>query len=335
MGLEKSVEKKSLGNTTRGRMEISDVFRQAVDKWNGILESTIRPDQPEFVKMLDECQELFQQVGDLVNEQQLFSTNETYHDIHTEVLPFISIPYYLGLLAQKRMENRLYHLRVAKMFFGNFIQVCEMVGILSQHDKEEAENPPSPAEKRDQLLQRGRLEKETNQRLKELEEKRKKLNPADYEGSDLEELERELHLTKLQQDVNSTFTEIRMIENELPILTHIEELKSKGQSLKPQPPPENKREPRPPITLFRDHRGELKAQVFRPHWIQPTVTIEQAAAIDMQYAVKGGGPQSAKPKKQDEDSDPDDEEKVKKARAWDDWCDDNPTGSGNSLGNLG
>lgn len=47
--------------------------------------------------------------------------------------------------------------------------------------------------------------------------------------------------------------------------------------------------PQPPITLFKDHKGELRAQVFRPHWVQPTMTIEEQAMIEMQNMVTGGG----------------------------------------------
>ena len=37
----------------------------------------------------------------------------------------------------------------------------------------------------------------------------------------------------------------------------------------------------------------------------------------------------------DEDEDIDDDDKVRKQREWDDWCDDNPKGSGNTLANIG
>jgi hypothetical protein len=47
--------------------------------------------------------------------------------------------------------------------------------------------------------------------------------------------------------------------------------------------------PLPAVTLTRDHRGELMAQVFRPGYNLPTMTIEEAADIDLQYMIKGGG----------------------------------------------
>lgn len=37
----------------------------------------------------------------------------------------------------------------------------------------------------------------------------------------------------------------------------------------------------------------------------------------------------------DSDSDPDDEEKLQKARYWDDFKDKNPAGWGNTMGNMG
>jgi len=64
------------------------------------------------------------------------------------------------------------------------------------------------------------------------------------------------------------------------------------------------------------------------------MTIEQQAQIEMQNMVTGGGPQSEKVDSDSEDSDPDDDEKYRKQREWDAWCDDNPSGSGNTTGNI-
>jgi len=153
-----------------------------------------------------------------------------------------------------------------------------------------------------------------------------------YEDSSEEEIERQLYLTKIKQAVLTTFKEIRMIEQELPMLEHMDAL-ARGE-VKPAAPPAPKKNPQPPLTLFRDHKGELRAQVFQPHWIQPTMTIEQQAQIEMQNMVTGGGPQSEKVDSDSEDSDPDDDEKYRKQREWDAWCDDNPSGSGNTTGNI-
>merc|ERR1712232_28899 len=155
-----------------------------------------------------------------------------------------------------------------------------------------------------------------------------------YEGSDEEEIERELYLAMIKQAVVRTFKEVRMIEQELPMLEHMDALK-RGD-VEPAKPPPPKANPQPPITLFRNHIGELQAQVFRPHWIQPTMSIEEAARIEMENMVTGGGPQSEKKDgdSDSEESDPDDNERYRKQREWDAWCDDNPSGSGNTMGNI-
>merc|ERR1712137_135139 len=190
-------------------------------------------------------------------------------------------------------------------------------------------------DKRDELIARARKEKEVQTRIAYLRAKKEEIvskrGTEAYEGSDEEEIERNLYITQIKQAVLRTFTEIRMIEQELPMLDHIEAMK-RGE-VKPAAAPPPKKNPQPPITLFRDHKGELRAQVFRPHWIQPTMTIEEQAQIEMQNMVTGGGPQSEK-KSDSEESDPDDDEHYRKQREWDDWCDDNPRGSGNTLGNI-
>jgi hypothetical protein len=42
------------------------------------------------------------------------------------------------------------------------------------------------------------------------------------------------------------------------------------------------------MTIFRDRKGELRAQVFRPHWTLPTMSIEEAIEFDLQHMQTGG-----------------------------------------------
>lgn len=104
-----------------------------------------------------------------------------------------------------------------------------------------------------------------------------------------------------------------------------------------------------PYTIVKDGRGGLRKKVFCAHWIQPTVTIEEAGEIDYRIAMQEQANRDRaqaemlrlKARNSDDefdpefDSDPDDDEKVYKARAWDEYKDDHPSGSGNTMANVG
>lgn len=82
------------------------------------------------------------------------------------------------------------------------------------------------------------------------------------------------------------------------------------------------------------HRVDLQAQVFQPGFNRATVTPEEAyeAEVKAGRMLTGGG-KASEPKDdkdEDEDEDIDNEDKLRKARYWDNFKDDNPFGSGNS-----
>lgn len=78
-----------------------------------------------------------------------------------------------------------------------------------------------------------------------------------------------------------------------------------------------------------------KPQVFRPSHILPTLTVEQQGEIEVAEAMQRQQheqkAEAARRRQQAERrSDDEDEEEVQRARAWDDYKDANPYGSGNS-----
>ncbi|KAK4796838.1 hypothetical protein SAY86_029164 [Trapa natans] len=92
-------------------------------------------------------------------------------------------------------------------------------------------------------------------------------------------------------------------------------------------------------------RDRMAAQVFQPGYRLPTMSIEEAGLKEMEIMNKfqernakvieeaSSAWYKDKPRKpgppNDEDEDDEDDVVVEKARAWDDWKDDNPRGAGN------
>ncbi|KAF5731262.1 PP2A regulatory subunit TAP46 [Tripterygium wilfordii] len=90
-------------------------------------------------------------------------------------------------------------------------------------------------------------------------------------------------------------------------------------------------------------RERIAAQVFQPHHRLPTMSIEEAGLREMEM-MNTWQERNAKlmeeansawykdnriSRPDEEDEDEDDDAAVEKARAWDDWKDDNPRGAGN------
>ncbi|ERN14875.1 PP2A regulatory subunit TAP46 [Amborella trichopoda] len=91
-------------------------------------------------------------------------------------------------------------------------------------------------------------------------------------------------------------------------------------------------------------RERMAAQVFQPGYRLPTMSIEEAGLREMEMMNKWqernaklmeeansswySDGHNNKPRNDDDDDD-DDDAAVQKARAWDDWKDDNPRGAGN------
>ncbi|KAF4380380.1 PP2A regulatory subunit TAP46 [Cannabis sativa] len=96
---------------------------------------------------------------------------------------------------------------------------------------------------------------------------------------------------------------------------------------------------------FSSERERMTAQVFQPGFRMPTMSIEEAGLTEMEI-MNNWQEMNTKlmeeansswykdnkitgPRKDDEDEDEDDEAAQDKARAFDDWKDDNPRGAGN------
>ena len=90
--------------------------------------------------------------------------------------------------------------------------------------------------------------------------------------------------------------------------------------------------PMRPFTLL-DSRQTLKKGVFRPDHSLPTMTIDEYLEEEKKRGgmIDGGGPQSeVRAEPNEDDLDAADEETMKQ-RAWDEYVEANPKGSGNTL----
>jgi immunoglobulin-binding protein 1 len=87
-----------------------------------------------------------------------------------------------------------------------------------------------------------------------------------------------------------------------------------------------------PFTLL-DSRQRLQQGVFRPDHNLPTMSIDEYLEEEKRRGgiIEGGGEKSGIRPQVDEDNYEKLDEETMKARTWDDFKDDNPRGSGNTL----
>ncbi len=228
-----------------------------------------------------------------------------------------------------------------------------------------------PATQRALKIERFRREKASKERLRELNylyEKLRKDVKEEEEGcegggggqraGELEEVERERTKLWIETCIRKVLDEWGMLRQELQILTMMARQQGSGSEARGPPsthppPPTNPK----PLTVTHIDKGgpngklrirqeELRGRVFQPGYSLPTVSLEEFAAQEVAEAQEreakakaaaDAGPQGPRRYTQLEETGEEDdarlvEESAYQDRAWDDWKDANPRGSGNKMG---
>ncbi|KAF2121560.1 TAP42-like protein [Lophiotrema nucula] len=296
----------------------------------------------------------------------LFSPNETLDDVSSSDLQYMAINFQLAELGQKitgDISSRKQNLLQARTYYERFLKLLDSYDMLSKSDSrlfetytEDKANfstaPKDAALRRDAKISRFKQEKELKQKLQYL-----RANPK-LEEQD-EQAVRDLHLTNLAFMVHQTFAALESMAQELHILSlapaappqqqgglapdgrekdrnqdgYSERLDGQLAGLRMSGPIlDSSGKPLRPFTLL-DTRQNLKKNVFRPDHNLPTMTIDEYLEEEKRRGgmIEGGGEQSGiRPEVDEDDLEKADEETLK-ARAWDEFKEDNPKGSGNTI----
>uniref|UniRef100_A0A0E0F964 PP2A regulatory subunit TAP46 n=1 Tax=Oryza meridionalis TaxID=40149 RepID=A0A0E0F964_9ORYZ len=298
------------------------------------------------VDLLRRCDEMVSKLG-------LFSSNETKDDVSTANLKYLLVPYYLGEMTEKvAQEDRIPVLKSSQDHLKEFIYICEALELISEDELElsRQKQPDTMANRRAQkawlatislalckafdlldmlkkeeemlLAVKERKTKDGNAFAREMLDERTKRAEAWHHNA----ANRAPYSKPADPITCATFAQ-DVIEGRASV--------SQAHEHKHQPLIFG------PASLvggrLTSERERMAAQVFQPSYRLPTMSIEEAGLREMKMMEKWQErtakmiqeSNSAWHKDGSRSAQEDEDAEEEKARAWDDWKDDNPRGAGN------
>ncbi|PVH96019.1 TAP42-domain-containing protein [Periconia macrospinosa] len=269
------------------------------------------------------------------------------------------------------IPSRKGNLLQARGYYERFMKLLDSYDMLSRSDAklweaytEDKEhfstaNTKDAAARREVKIARFREEKELKQKLEYI-----RANPKLAENDD--STIRDLHLTNLTHQTHQTFASLESLAQELHIISLAPPPSSTpSHAFSPNDPdardptresaastdrldttiPLSTRytgpllsktgKPLRPFTLTGSSmsRSQMTRDVFRPDHSLPTMSIDQYLEEERKRGgiIEGGGEQSGIREVVDEDDLDKADEETMKARAWDEFVEGNPKGSGNTI----
>ena len=283
-----------------------------------LIDRELRVDQRSAAGVISKLKGL---LADADAASVLISSNEEIEDVPTSSLLFTWLLYALGHCiyyhAPYDRASRTLVLREVRAFWQEFMRGCYQLGIVAAITKD----PNSREAKIDAM-----------RRSNELKNDVMKV----YQSRDLDEY-REHAIRATEYFGIQCAKDLRFVEEEMQILaTDPEARKTQEKSAGPVQKPWS-------VKLDKSNiRTLMSSQVFRPDIAMPTMSLEEFAQLEIaDLMANSAGKDSTNQQTDDECDDFYMEQRIHeakanaKARAWDDWKDDNPRGSGNKMVNLG
>jgi len=362
-GSTRNIPHKQNNDMSEEPQTLKGVWQSAEDKRRQI-ETSWETNTPAYQALVKAAITNYEQCLRIQDQIALFSPNESLEDIATNDLHHLLAQYRLADLVQRlSSQDRKAVLHRAQDSYDKFLRQLDLYDILTSSDLkllEQYRDSPTtfstastsdPAARRETKILRFKQEKDLKQKLQHLQQ-----NPAALQNDD--DMYRRLQLTQIEFCVHQTFQSLESIAQELHILSRAPPPPPPGQQSLPSDARERHKssdgysekldgpmsaglsgpmlskdgKPLRPFTLLNT-RQTLKDGVFRPDHSLPTMTIDEYLDEEKRRGgmIEGGGAQSGiQPEVDEDDLDKADAETMK-ARAWDEYVEHNPKGSGNTL----
>jgi len=327
---------------------LPQLFAKAWKDFLKIEDSTEPSNAEPYQKNVKACMETLMRCTHMVNILGLFSSNENINELSTETLSFLLLPAFLGELSLKVMsKERTKNVTHSLVYFTSFLKHCRDYKVTDKNlspyiqtkptmDDDDDERPAKDTSRnqtREEKVERFRESKKLESSIKIIQEKLEK-----DENSVDESVVREHYMNWLKLWINKAVDNITSSKSELEILEHMDKLRL--GKVKPEPPKEIK--PFKPILITRDM---IQKQVFGAGYKNlPTMTEDEYFEKEVREGkiVLDYDSKDKKPTSKNNEEDPDtpqegddkednqhDEEKLMKARKWDDYKDTHRRGEGN------
>ncbi|KAI9862091.1 MAG: hypothetical protein M1813_004866 [Trichoglossum hirsutum] len=329
------------------------------------LESAIETSSSAYQKSLGVVIATYDECRRFADDVSLFSPNETIDDVPSGDLQYMVTNYYLAeLITRDNTSDRMSVLRQAREAYEKYLHLLESYDILSNSDIKLFEryrddrdsfstaSTTDAAARRETKIARFKEEKEMKQKLEHLAQ-----NPGAFQSDD--SALRDLHLTNINFCAHQAFQSLESIAQELQILVmappvppssaafdhRMRDGAADKYSDRLDPPISQLLASGPagpilsrdgkvlrPVT-FLSSREQLRKGVFKPGHNLPTMTIDEYLEEERRRGgiIDGGGEASGIRPEPDEDNYEKADEETLKARAWDEFAEANPKGSGNTM----
>ncbi|KAA8904652.1 TAP42-like protein [Sphaerosporella brunnea] len=303
----------------------------------------------------------YEQAKELVARASMFSLNESLEDLATADMRCLLIPFHLAELNMRlKSPDRKAVLLRSMELYKEFIAYCDAYDLVSKEERAAAENagtgrpvstlPTDPGARRTAKIAQFKAEKELRAKIEML---------ANQQNRDDEDL-REYYKASIKLAIMQTIQSLEMIVLELDMLARAPPPEAPASKYQPEEDDLRRRshkddwnserldtlpntikggalltkdgKPLRPFVLL-DKRQQLKDGVFRPGHSLPTMTIDEYLEEERKRGgiIEGGGEKSGVKPEVDEDDYEEADKATMKARAWDEFVEQNPKGSGNTL----
>lgn len=321
---------------------INEKFQLLLESYKDLNDLPISKSDLSYQKKLYNLINQFKFIKRIIYQLDLFSDNESIVEFNVNYLPFLNIDYYLGelylnyLSDGEPMENpsidlKAINLSLSKEHFDQFLHLMINYKLLSKTQLKQFNDKYTLT--REEKIENYRAEKDLTT----------KVSLINQQQSVDEDTKKDIYINQINLFIIKTLNQLQLLDMELQVLSN------RPKNSTPQPPansvkpfeytekletiPSNKVESflkngkvLKPFTITRD---DIKSKVFGTGQVLPSMTVEEY----LDYELKNGKMLQPEESKLSDDEDLETEEL--KNRAWDDWKDDNPKGSGNTKANLG
>lgn len=260
-------------------------------------------------EIIDELIFAFKNIDNYFQKCDIFSKNEIVDDINTKYLRILLIPYILGYLNNEteNMDLRYERLIDSKLYFNEFMSTVHIYKIIKVDDYLfDEDNENDVFQRRNIKIKRAKEEQNFQETLNLLLKKNIRHSEKDKRNEntdDTTEENREMYLALIKMKFIQTLNAVDLLDTELKLLEmrrqKEQEMEKGKENIKGATIVDLKKEEpvkKPWLFPIKNNmklcdvsqiRKYYKDSVFKPFHNLPTITLEECAKIEMQYALNG------------------------------------------------